>query len=650
MNASARINLFRSIVLALVSTAGVFLYFLDFQAPALTNFPILFAFAISFTAWKNCKFESKRDLYISALAVFLSALLVIGRVYDQPGDAYSVYQRSPVALLGVISLAFFIWPLLKCIFVRIQTANARGASGKRENDAVNASRTLWLSFAAITIAWVLCWLAMFPGAYGGDAPFWYYEFTTPGVPLTARYSPIYVSLFASFTQWGDAMLGRPEYGFAVFTAIQVCVNLFVVQRVLRFMQRHFSTAAIILTAAFYIVSPLHLITSASSVQVGLYIPCFTMALLHLFEMGFHSADYWRNPLNFVAYAIWASLSCLFRNNGVYAVLFATAVLFLLPKQIRLKMLAANAVVVAAAFSYSLLLLPALGVVKGPNVQEMISLPMQQMAYVYNIEPDKLTDQQKTDLEGYIEPAKLATYIMWPSISDSLKAFTDTELISSDPAHFAELYFGVGAQAPLAYAKAWYLQNFGLLYPDKSYPDSRTWQPYAEYGMLAAKAFSPDNLEMERLSLFPALDKLLGRLYGSVHGLGADVPTAFDSIPVVGTLGRAATYFWLLLVAITFSLYTKNRRMFIPLALLIGYTATVMLSPVILYRYVAPLAFTGPLLAAAFFLPGASRSSERPCASATVSSTNRVKIPSKNLVTGYSNTAKRRAAHGRSEQL
>ena len=77
---------------------------------------------------------------------------------------------------------------------------------------------------------------------------------------------------------------------------------------------------------------------------------------------------------------------------------------------------------------------------------------------------------------------------------------------------------------------------------------------------------------------------------------------FSSIPILGTLSEVGIYFWLLLYLFSYALYRRWREPFVIIGICMGVCLTVFLSPVILYRYCAPVIFTAPLFIAVLFTP------------------------------------------------
>lgn len=492
-----------------------------------------------------------------------------------------------------VSVAVFPFASFLLLFVGPAGAHARYSKPRFHK------RVLGVGFAAVALCWFLGWLAAFPGAYGQDAPYWYLEFEDPSLGISSQWSPVYAGLFYAFVSYANNLLGWYGYGLAAFTALQMLFILYCSYRVMRFVGEERGDVACILVAVFYAVVPTHMVMAVSTAQGAPFMACVSMAVLHFTRMALHGESYWGNVRNPLACIGWCIAAGVFRNNMVYALVVACVFLPLF-KRWRKQVAAVLVASILGISLYSGPVLDAAGVVKGSSTREMMSLPLQQLAYVYNWSADSMSQEQRDDLLGFVTEDGLKSYESFPSISDSLKGTLDTDYLKENPSRFISLYLQVGFQAPLDYLKAVYTQDLGLLYLGKSYPDLRIWHHflnYAGYGQ-GITAMNQDYIVIDRHSLFPAYDELLKCLFGH-NPSGVDAAwgdgEAFASTPFLNVACRASTYFWILAFVLFFGLYRKWRIGFLPVALLLGITVTVLLAPVILYRYYAAVAFSIPVL-------------------------------------------------------
>ena len=121
-----------------------------------------------------------------------------------------------------------------------------------------------------------------------------------------------------------------------------------------------------------------------------------------------------------------------------------------------------------------------------------------------------------------------------------------------------------------------------------------FHPYLNY---ASYDLQRDNyITIRRLSLFPAYNQVLGLLFGyDESGYGGEADTYFSDVPFLGPLCRISVYFWLLLLMTLYVVLKRLPQACMLLFLCMAFTLTILLSPVIVYRYYCAIVFCMPLL-------------------------------------------------------
>lgn len=176
------------------------------------------AYAVCF-----CHRETGRFYVMTGvLSMLYSIILIWGGAIDQETEI--LYKE----ICAVFCLAAAIYPLLSVLTLwldRRHTSSVQPASGKR---------ILFGAFFVVVIFWLLAYLAMFPGVLATDAVYWFYEFATEEIPITARFSPVYTAVFYWLVVLGKNLFGSANAGFALFSFLQMAFVLAVVWQILRF--------------------------------------------------------------------------------------------------------------------------------------------------------------------------------------------------------------------------------------------------------------------------------------------------------------------------------------------------------------------------------------------------------------------------------
>lgn len=525
-------------------------------------------------------------------SLLLSISLVGGRVLDLDVTV-NAWKASLICFL----LWFGIFPV--SLFV------AKAMTGMPSRTQGSEGHLLLICFGVVVLCWLCVYLAAFPGIYTTDAYSWYYEFDDFGTSISSQWSPVYAGAFYLFVHTSHELFNSYEIGLAGFSALQMAFALFVIYRVMRLSERELGSISCIAVGIFYGMIPTHAIMTLETAQGAVFAPVFTMIVLHLVRMALHPSAYWACSRNGVAFVCWCVLGCILRNNAMYALLVLLPFIALYQHGYRKRLLSCVLLGIAFSLIYSGPILTVAGVQKTTTIREMLSMPLQQMAYVYTYCPDGMTQDQRSQFVAYVTQDSIDAYasLNHTGISDDIKRNLDDEAVLSDPARFARLYLSVGAANPIVYIKAAGLQDLGLLYPDKSYPDTRIWHYYLDY---ESYRFDPDDItfgkyiNINRNSLFPALNHIFDHLFGSnPTGLGDGyVPVdscVFSKIPLIGPLCRASVWFWTIVFIFFCGIWTRWRSRLVPVVAVLAFILTVALAPLIMYRYCAPFIFPIPAL-------------------------------------------------------
>lgn len=540
--------------------------------------------------------ETKGFYFLTGgLSFLFSAFLAMGAQVE-------IMTLSPIinTFVQICLLAVAIFPILVCItlWLNRQQETATIKSGNK--------RLAILCFIFLTLIWLISWLAMFPGVYATDAPYWYKEFSTSNIPITSQYSPLYCSIFYGLVKCGKTIFGSYNAGFAVFSFIQMIFILFVIKNILSFFCKRVGNVSVILVTAFYVFIPTHVILSVTSAQDPVFAACVAMAVIQLLELLIQKEMFWKSKKQITELFMWLALSCMMRNNGFYAIIIMLIFVIIFIRKQKKSLIITLIAVMSLIQLYQNPIYNILEIQKGTAIREILSLPLQQMAFAYNYNYEELSTDEILKLQQFISDAGWRSYE--PCISDAVKRALDIEAIKRDTSGFIKLYFQVFCSSPESYIKATALQTFGLWYPNKAYPDARTWHPYINYQCYDYTNFKDIydyDLEVSRTSLMPIYSDVLENLFGKGtydDGYGGRLSMAFSNVPILGILCKAGIYTWTLIYLFCYGIYKKWSLHFGIIGLELGLWITIFLSPVIMYRYVAPIIFTAPLFLTLFFLP------------------------------------------------
>ena len=525
-------------------------------------------------------------IFTIIFSFLFSASFVLGIDLDQNqlGSAFHIIVKSAL-------LAMFWYPILAFLTDWIENRSEKQVTSLQMD-----RKKLYICCLLVVAVWFMGWLALFPGVYGIDAPTWYQMWDQSDTPVSSQWSVLISGLFYFFTSLGVRYFNSPEIGFGIYSFLQMSFVLFVVWKILVFLNERLGKKAVIVSAIFFAFVPTHMIMAVSSAQDAPFAACFAMCCIELFKIFENPTEYWEDKRNIVRFVFWMCLMCIIRNNGLYAIFVMAVLALFFLKHRRKNFFGSIAIITIIVLLYQGPVYNILHVQKGTAIREMLSIPLEQMAAAYNYDDD-LSDSLKEQMEQYVSEENMHNYAL--KNSDPIKNNFKVEKFNENPVEFIKLYFQVGIAAPKSYFYGVLMQTYGLWYPDKEYPDPLIWHPYINYICIDAKQIWGENaLEIKRESLFPAYERVLRKLFGDgeeTSGYGGSLQTDFVNIPFLSTACRMGTYFWIVVYIAGYGLYKKWKEQYLIVSLAIGLTLTVFLSPLMYYRYYAPVIFSMPVI-------------------------------------------------------
>lgn len=433
-------------------------------------------------------------------------------------------------------------------------------------------------------------LALYPGIYGYDAGRQIWQIQYDDVKVTSHFSVIYSYILYAFVQLGDIVFSSYTAGFAIYIFLQMCILTYIATKICFFTYKLLKNKKIFIgTMIFYSIFPLYIIMMLSSAQDTIWGGMLALILMNVYEIIDKKSTFLNNPKKIVFFILENLIMCMFRNNGIYILIISFIAMCFLVKKNKKILIAIYSIVLVLFIIYKGPIFKVLNVTDVDSLQEMASIPCQQIArtYIYNKEIyseedlniiDNIFKDRNGDLFEY--------YTVYQSISDSIKETIDQEYVKSNKVEVLNLYIKGFWKDPQNYIEGFLLNSLGFWYPNKNYPDTRMYHPYIETKMLEAKKWNERYIEIENQSIFPIYYKYLCFLVEK---------NGIDKIPVISSIFKCGTYFLLLLFTCMYIIYKKQYRKLYIMSYLIGYYITLLLAPVCIFRYCFAFAVSIPIL-------------------------------------------------------
>ena len=545
-----------------------------------------------------------------------SICMVFGAQLDQKG---SVPFTNPWMWLSILIFAvvmtLVISGLWNAMAKRLHSqVTGRHLKGAQEvygiSEAKKGKSKEWRSFllrtsGVIFLLYFVVFLAVYPGFFVYDAQEEYLEVVTRN--FTTHHPLFHVLMMGGIVQLVYKLTGTVNLGIASYTLFQMAVLSSIFGYFIWKLKEHGlrKRGQWILTLYLGICPPL-VMFSLCSAKDGLFMGMLLIQVLLLLDLCEDVEAFWANKKKLLLFASSAILMMMLRHNGCYAFLVFLPFLAAFVKK---KAFFDNERTQAGKLSVKLLffgvLLICLYLILNKGLafitrasdgehQEMLTVPIMQLARVYAYEPDAFSEEEREVLFRYLPEEALQHYA--PKVSDGVKISFSNAAYEENSGDFWKLWGKMLLHHPFSYANAWLMTSYGFWYPD-TVIDVYRGNTVFTYTYEDSSYFGYEVEEPGvRTSFLPALDELYRRMSLTVFQ---------QKIPFVSMLFSPGFLFWCMMFGLGFLLNQKEHGRYLevvlPFLLPILIFLTFLLGPTCLVRYVVFWWVLVPLLAVRIYV-------------------------------------------------
>lgn len=435
---------------------------------------------------------------------------------------------------------------------------------------------------------ILCWIPVFLAVYPG---FFVYDAQDEWVQVAARsfnthHPLIHVLLLGGIVCAVHKYTDSYNLGIACYMIVQMVIVSGSFTYLLSFMRRKQVAKGIrLFSLLYYAFFPVIVMFTLCSAKDTIFTAALLLLLLSLLDMGSDAGTFFASGKKQLFFAACAVAMMLFRRNGVYA--FAVMIPILLYcHRTHIKRLC---LLCAAIFlTYFLInggLAAALHAAHGEN-QEILTVPIQQLARTYKFNRDTFTQEDIDTLHEVLPEEALVLYN--PKLSDPVKVQFRNEAFAADRSKYMGLWLRIGLKKPLSYLNAWLVNSYGFWYPDTVidvYSGNTVFTfTYEDSSYFGYEVEAPGF----RDSKIPWLDEAYRKLALEISQ---------EKIPIWSMLYSPGGIFWGIAFVYAYVLYRRKYHLMIPYLMVLLVWLTVLLGPTYLPRYVLIFWFGMPLFAA-----------------------------------------------------
>lgn len=529
--------------------------------------------------------EKRSYLIAGIFSLAFSAALVFGARLDsvENVDVKDVTLWLHLVAFTVIftEIVLLLWRLRDGLRSRNMSFAGRMANKITTAIELTEAQADVAAFLFLLLCWLPVFLAVYPGFFVYDAQDEYIQVATR--TFSTHHPLVHVLLLGGMICAVHKLTDSYNLGIACYMVFQMAAAAGVFTFLFSYLRKKRVSRMVRLVGLLWLGTfPTVVMFTLCSAKDALFTLALLLLLICLLELG-------RDEENFFASKGWRFLfvvsgmaMMLFRNNGFYAFLVMIPFLLIGKKGRRRQLLLLSACAVAGCLLVNGGLKLALHA-DDSEYQEILTVPIQQLARVYKYAPESFSKEDLDILHEVLNEEALSLYT--PRLSDPVKYRFNNEAFAKAKGRYAALWLRIGMRKPFIYLNAWWLTSYGFWYPDmviNVYGGNTvftfTYQDNSYFGYEV-------ELPGVRESKIPWLNEVYRKLSLEVWK---------EKVPVLSWLFSPGAMFWL--YALLFARLLNNRRYeilypFLPILLV---WLTVLLGPTYLPRYVLFFWYALPL--------------------------------------------------------
>ena len=499
-------------------------------------------------------------------SLLFSVCVMFGSSLEKRG---SVTFTSPLLWLGIVMLSLITAPIVKFLWDRMKGRTSLQAAHR----PWQPPRTFGCTAIVIFLCYLPVFLAVYPGFFVYDAQDELMQVITRN--FSTHHPLLHVLLMGGMVQAGYKVTGSYNLGIAFYTLFQMLVLSCIFSWcICRLKREGMGKAFQIATAIYFGIFPVVVMFALCSAKDGLF---SAMLLAMVMVLRKWQREGITDQKSLVLFGVAGIFMMLLRHNGFYAFVVFAVLVFRKKKLLFSAGMAVCYLLISSGLAFVLH-------ADDSEHQELLTVPIQQMARVYSLEGGELTEEEKQTLYEILPKEALMRYT--PKVSDGVKIDFNNEAYGKNPGKYLKLWFSLGLKHPFAYLNAWLMTSYGFWYPGATidvYRGNTVFTfTYGDSSYFGYEVEQPG----ERHSFLPWLNELY-------RSFSLDV--IWQRIPVLSLLFSPGFLFWFMAFVLGFFCYAGKRHLTIPYLLPILVWATVLLGPTYLVRYVVFWWFLLPVL-------------------------------------------------------
>ncbi len=520
------------------------------------------------------KMKNRRMIFSGIAGIGTAFCLVAGKSLDV---YYTLNLKDKAFYLKLALCSIILSTVVYAVWTLAPKADKKGVFEKLSSKIADFEGRIkgWMILLFLLVMWMPAWFSIFPGVFSYDAyDEWLQIYKGE---LTAHHPVLHVLWLGGLTEGLYRLTGSYNVGIAAYVFVQMLLLAATFVYTIQFMrERRVAPGLRLFAILFYGASPVVQLFAICGTKDTIFAAAFLLFVISLWRVCVCREAFFKNKKWQRLFCISALGAMIMRNNGLYAVIAMLVLLFPLCWRYVKKYLGLVAAIVLIYAVYVGPFYSMLQVTPG-GVQEMLSVPLQQLARVYHYDKNFFTEEEQQYLHTVVAEENWQQYRS--TVSDFVKAGFQQEVYEENPSKFWRLWLRTGIKNPMTYINSFLLGIVDYWYPFAivdGYQDVYGASSYFDY-----KVSEPGTEQV----FFPGLH----RIY---EGISLDKEV--QKQPGMFLVLSPGWYLLLFLHLFLYLWYRKRYKQLVPLLAILLYFGTVLLGPIALVRYVLILYYAFPI--------------------------------------------------------
>ncbi len=527
---------------------------------------VILFFLLFLSFQRFCTEKASTEIRIASAVLGILYSMLIALDYELQVNGFLTFSLRTIACF--VSLAVFFFYSLSWLFSILL---------KKKSYISNSSNhkiTLLLFAGLILLFWLPYFLACFPGNVNSDA---IGEIRQQiGLSPLSNHHPIIHQILIKFCLAIGSLFGGVEAGVAVYSILQMAIMAILFAFCILFLAEKGANASVefcvLLFYALYPINSFYSVTMYKDVPFAGATLLLTILLIReLNEEGSFRQNRKRKA-DLIGLILLSFFFCTVRNNGYYAFFlgFLLLIICCFKKAKRLLIVFLSVLLLVAGYRY--IVFNIAGAARSAS-GESLSLPLQMLARVVNMENPDLEDKDSQTLGEVIPDYSILANNYIPDNSDPIKDprvfLSDT--FSSSPFKYLRSWIRIGFRYPRTYLNAFLLHTRGY------------WSPNIRTSTITAEIYQPNGLCLTQNMKFAPLRYSLIGLYDNISS--RSILSIFFSI---------GFFVMLYLFSAALLALKKQFSVLYPMLICASLWLTIIAGPITAFHYFYALAVTLPL--------------------------------------------------------